>query len=67
MTGETAWDSAGAYDDIRYGTTADGIAKLAIDWPDVHNAFRPQASLKVSYALYVAVRMSRSAQSSGAH
>jgi naphthoate synthase len=35
------WRSAAEYDDIRY-ETADGIAKITIDRPQVRNAFRPQ-------------------------
>src|SRR6266498_2463800 len=34
------WVSSGEYTDIRY-ETADGIAKVTIDRPDVRNAFRP--------------------------
>ncbi|MBW8059019.1 MAG: 1,4-dihydroxy-2-naphthoyl-CoA synthase [Solirubrobacterales bacterium] len=35
------WRVAAEYGDIRY-ETADGIAKIAIDRPEVRNAFRPQ-------------------------
>ncbi len=35
------WRAAGEYGDIRY-EKADGIAKITIDRPEVHNAFRPQ-------------------------
>jgi naphthoate synthase len=35
------WQPAGEYGDIRY-EKADGIARIAIDRPEVHNAFRPQ-------------------------
>jgi len=35
------WRSAAEYGDIRY-EKADGIAKITIDRPEVHNAFRPQ-------------------------
>jgi naphthoate synthase len=34
------WRSAGDYTDIRY-EVAEGIAKITIDRPEVHNAFRP--------------------------
>src|SRR5262245_58698990 len=43
MTSDTSlpnWVSSGEYTDIRY-ETADGIAKVTIDRPEVRNAFRP--------------------------
>jgi len=48
------WSPSGSYDDIRYETTADGIAKITIDRPEVHNAFRPQTLIEVSHALTAA-------------
>jgi naphthoate synthase len=48
------WRQAGEYDDIRYETTDDGIAKITIDRPEVHNAFRPQTLIEVSHAMTVA-------------
>ncbi|MGH1561390.1 1,4-dihydroxy-2-naphthoyl-CoA synthase [Mumia sp. DW29H23] len=50
----TVWHSAGDYTDIRYETTDDGIAKITIDRPEVHNAFRPQTIIEISDALTVA-------------
>ena len=44
------WQPAGEYADIRY-ETAEGIAKLTIDRPEVHNAFRPQTLIELSDAL----------------
>ncbi|MGI8945753.1 MAG: 1,4-dihydroxy-2-naphthoyl-CoA synthase [Thermoleophilaceae bacterium] len=44
------WHAAGEYEDIRY-ETADGIAKVTIDRPEVRNAFRPQTLVEVSDAL----------------
>src|ERR687896_2029130 len=38
------------YGDIRY-ETAEGIAKLTIDRPEVRNAFRPQTLIEISDAL----------------
>jgi naphthoate synthase len=45
------WTPAGEYDDIRYETSGDGIAKITIDRPDVRNAFRPQTIVEISDAL----------------
>ena len=36
-----AWNTAGDYEDINYGTY-EGIARIAINRPEVHNAFRPE-------------------------
>ena len=47
------WRGAGEYEDIRY-ETADGIAKITIDRPEVLNAFRPQTLVEVSAALELA-------------
>ena len=44
------WQPAGEYTDIRY-ETAEGIAKITIDRPEVRNAFRPQTLIEVSDAL----------------
>ena len=44
------WRSEGSYEDIRY-ETADGIAKITIDRPEVRNAFRPQTIVELSGAL----------------
>ena len=49
-----AWHASGEYSDIRYETTDDGIAKITICRPEVHNAFRPQTLIEVSAALTVA-------------
>jgi len=43
------WQSAGDYEDIRY-ETAEGIAKLTINRPEVRNAFRPQTLIELSDA-----------------
>jgi naphthoate synthase len=45
------WTPAGAYDDIRYELSGDGIAKLTIDRPEVRNAFRPQTVVELADAL----------------
>ena len=44
------WQPAGDYTDIRY-ETAEGIAKITIDRPEVRNAFRPQTLIEMSDAL----------------
>src|SRR2546423_2829009 len=44
------WRPAGEYTDIRY-ETAEGIAKITIDRPEVRNAFRPQTVIEISDAL----------------
>jgi naphthoate synthase len=38
------------YEDIRY-EVAEGIAKITIDRPEVHNAFRPETLIEISDAL----------------
>lgn len=54
LTAHVEWQQSGSYTDIRYETTPDGIAKITICRPDVHNAFRPQTLVEVSEALVVA-------------
>jgi naphthoate synthase len=44
------WQPAGEYTDIRY-ETAEGIAKITINRPEVRNAFRPQTLIEISDAL----------------
>ena len=43
------WTPAGEYVDIRY-ETAEGIAKITIDRPEVRNAFRPLTIRELSRA-----------------
>ena len=50
----THWESAHTYEDIRYELSAGddaGIAKLTINRPEVHNAFRPETLIELSDAL----------------
>ncbi|PZC49545.1 MAG: naphthoate synthase [Chloroflexi bacterium] len=44
-----AWQSEGDYGDIRYHT-AEGIAKITINRPEVRNAFRPQTLFELKDA-----------------
>jgi naphthoate synthase len=50
---ELAWKEAGEYTDIAYAT-ADGIAKITICRPEVHNAFRPQTLFELARAFDIA-------------
>jgi naphthoate synthase len=43
------WQSAWDYQDIRY-ELAEGIAKITINRPEVHNAFRPETVIELSDA-----------------
>ena len=51
MGEQVRWTSAGAYSDIRYDVSEDGIAKITIARPEVRNAFRPQTLIEMSRAL----------------
>ncbi len=48
------WQASGEYDDVVYETSADGIAKITINRPEVHNAFRPQTIIEIDQALRAA-------------
>lgn len=51
------WTSAAEFEDIRYEKSGDptpGIAKITIDRPEVHNAFRPQTIVEISEAFELA-------------
>src|SRR4051812_24520643 len=48
------WTSAADFEDIRYETSGDGIAKITIDRPEVRNAFRPQTVIEMSQAFELA-------------
>src|SRR2546421_3210826 len=43
------WQPAAEYQDIRY-EKADGIAKVTINRPEVHNAFRPETVIELADA-----------------
>ncbi len=48
---DVTWNESGDYADIVYATSPDGIAKITINRPEVHNAFRPQTIIEISAAL----------------
>ncbi len=48
------WTPAAEFEDIRYETSGDGIAKITIARPEVRNAFRPQTIVEISDALELA-------------
>src|SRR3954469_4896402 len=48
------WQSGGDFEDIRYELSGDGIAKITIARPEVHNAFRPQTVVEMSRAFELA-------------
>lgn len=48
---DVVWHQYGDYTDIRYELSGDGIAKITICRPEVHNAFRPQTLIEISRAL----------------
>lgn len=45
------WHKAGEFTDIVYEKCSDGIAKITINRPQVHNAFRPQTVMEMSRTL----------------
>jgi naphthoate synthase len=44
------WQTAGEFTDIFYHKSPEGIAKITINRPEVHNAFRPQTLFDLSAA-----------------
>lgn len=48
------WHPAGDFEDITYDTSPEGIAKITINRPEVHNAFRPQTIIEIGQALVFA-------------
>ena len=52
-SGGIEWVASGDYTDILYAT-AEGIAKITINRPEVHNAFRPETIMEISQAIEAA-------------
>ncbi|MBK0870369.1 1,4-dihydroxy-2-naphthoyl-CoA synthase [Saccharopolyspora sp. HNM0986] len=48
---DVLWQPVQQYDDIGYEHSGDGIAKITIRRPEVHNAFRPQTLVEISDSL----------------
>jgi naphthoate synthase len=47
---DITWNSAGSFEDILYEKTDDGIAKITINRPRIHNAFRPKTVTEMMQA-----------------
>src|SRR5687767_15272963 len=41
------WTEAAEFEDIRYETSGEGIAKITINRPEVRNAFRPETVVEM--------------------
>jgi len=48
------WTPAANFEDIRYETSGDGLAKITIARPEVRNAFRPQTVIEMARAFELA-------------
>ena len=48
---EQYWQTSGNYTDIRYEKSAEGIAKITINRPEIRNAFRPLTVREMRNAL----------------
>jgi naphthoate synthase len=48
------WNRVKDYSDIEYFTSPDGMAKIAINRPEVHNAFRPETLFELREAFELA-------------
>jgi naphthoate synthase len=54
MNEPVAWKAHPGYEDIRYETSQEGIAKITINRPEVRNAFRPQTVTEMMRAFSAA-------------
>ncbi|MCB1112111.1 MAG: 1,4-dihydroxy-2-naphthoyl-CoA synthase [Chlamydiales bacterium] len=50
---ETTWKTIKEYSDIKFEKTADGVAKITINRPEVRNAFRPQTVTEMQDAFHI--------------
>ena len=48
------WQTVKTFEDIKYQKTADGVAKISINRPEVRNAFRPQTVIEMQEAFELA-------------
>lgn len=53
MTEIALWNSVKQYEDIKFDRTADGIAKVTINRPEVRNAFRPETVNEMIDAFHI--------------
>ena len=51
---KVVWNRVKTYQDIEFFTSPDGIAKIAINRPEVHNAFRPETLFELREAFATA-------------
>ena len=49
----TSWIEVKKYQDIRFHKTEEGIGKVSINRPEVHNAFRPETVLEMMDAFEI--------------
>jgi naphthoate synthase len=49
----SVWQEVKTYQDIKFHKMEDGIAKIAINRPEVHNAFRPETVLEMQEAFEI--------------
>lgn len=50
---QSTWQELKTYHDIKLHKTEDGIAKITINRPEVHNAFRPETVLEMQDAFHL--------------
>ncbi len=50
LTETKLWETVKTYNDIKFEKTDDGVAKISINRPEVHNAFRPETVMEMQEA-----------------